>query len=166
MISKGQANRLLHSALLSRPGGSWFITAGRRLILGRALCLHMFGYKLSIRRGAALDERLGLVHKGVGQRLTANVADGESLALFFQNEVGAASSTANAARRNRASKTHAVVAGRTFQRLIFSDGVVVRLALAITKPGEKGKGDDDDRDADAEFRTIRHKNPLYAVRTD
>jgi hypothetical protein len=50
-------------------------------------------------------------------------------------------------------------ARRPLQGLIFSNGVVVGLALAVAEPGKEGQGDNDYTDTNSEFSALLHKSP-------
>jgi hypothetical protein len=62
----------------------------------------------------------------------------------------------NAAWGDSASQTHAMIARRTMQLLIFRDGVVVGFAFAVAQPSQESQGKDDYADTDAKFCPILH----------
>src|SRR5215813_11944458 len=68
----------------------------------------------------------------------------------------------NAAGLDRSSHTDAVGSRRTVQRTDFRNGVVVRLAFAVSKPGEKRHRHDDYRTPNRKFCLFLHGEHLYA----
>src|SRR5215472_1008794 len=120
----------------------------------------MLGDKASVSARAPLDKSLRLVDKRVRKRIATNVGNREGLPLLFESEVHTAGRALDAAFHDRARQTHPVAPVRGVQGLIFRNGVIVGLALAIAQPGKKRQGHDYDTDADPELRPILHKAPL------
>src|SRR5260370_18495453 len=119
----------------------------------------MFGNETPIWSGAAFHYSLGIVNKRIRQWITADVTHGKRLPFPQQDEVNTAGKTANCARLNRAPKTHAVRQVSTLQRLQFSDGVVVRLASAITQPCKECHDQDHHTDSDPKLHFFLHRLP-------
>ena len=120
----------------------------------------MLGNKLAIVGRTTLDKSLRLVDEGVWQRIGADIANRERLSLLFQDEFHAAGQVLDGTGFNSSGQAHAVIARRALQCLILRDGVVVGLALTVTKPSQEGQGDDDNANTDAEFSTSLHRAPL------
>src|SRR5262249_5130239 len=116
---------------------SWngLVATWRRLILGCTFRLHVLRNEPAVVTWTAFHQSLRFVHECVGQWIRADVAYRQLLALLFQNKFDAASGVANASRRHVASQTHTMRARGALQSLVFRNGVVVGLALAITEPG-------------------------------
>src|SRR6266403_78166 len=114
-------------------------------------------------RGNANHDSVSGVNKRIRKWITADVTHGTRLPFPQQDEVNTAGKTADCARLNRAPETHAVRQVSTLQRLQFSDGVVVRLAFAITQPRKECHGQDNHTDSDAKLHLLLHRlTPLSA----
>src|SRR5262249_7483112 len=127
-----------------------------------ALRLNMFRDEFSVRTESALNQRLGIVHERVRQRIVSRVAHRGRVSRAKQNEIGASRNMLNAAGLDRSSHTDAVGSRRTVQRADFRNGVVVRLAFAVSKPGEKRHRHDNYRTPNRKFRLFLHGEHLYA----
>jgi hypothetical protein len=123
--------------------------------------LDMLGNELAVIRGPAFNQGLGFIDKRVWKRIGPHVADGEGFALLFENEFNAAGEVLDGAGSDRPGKAHAVIAGSPLEGLIFSNGVVIGFAFAVTKPRETTKRNQNDADADAEFCASFHEIPLW-----
>src|ERR1700682_4101533 len=62
----------------------------------------------------------------------------------------------NAAFFDGAGNAHAAGTIRSVERLVFGDGVVIGLALAVTEPGQNREANQDYTNADAEFCATFH----------
>src|ERR1700730_16875095 len=89
-------------------GGVW-LGAWSSLVLRSALCLNLLGYEVAVRCHPAFDQRLGTGLKGVGQWVTADVADRELPALLFEDKVHAAVQMGYRPRANVSRHAHALV---------------------------------------------------------
>src|SRR5579859_325867 len=70
----------------------------------------------------------------------------------------------NAAGLNRTADANPVRSSRTVQSANFRDRVVVRLAFAVSKPGEKSHGYDDHGAANCKFCLFLHDEHLHVIR--
>jgi len=119
----------------------------------------MFCDERTVRTGTAFDQSLGLVDKGVRQRIRADIADRKALALLFEDEIHVTGGVPNASRGDGAGEPHAMVPRRAGQRLILRDRVIVGLAFAVAEPSQERQGDDDNANTDTEFSALLHKTP-------
>ncbi len=67
----------------------------RRLILGCALRLHLFGDKAALGHQPAFDERLRTVLESIGKGIAANVADRQVFTLLLKDKIDAVANMRN-----------------------------------------------------------------------
>src|SRR5208337_590141 len=99
----------LHAACLRRSGWSGLIATGCGFVLRSALGLNMFGNEFAVVGTAAFYKSLGLVHKGIWQRIAASVNDGQGLSLLFQDKFHAARKVLNGAGGDGPGQAHTMV---------------------------------------------------------
>src|SRR5215472_6330262 len=150
-LPRSPESYILLSWLLGASRGTLGVSPGSRFILGRAFCLDVLGLEFPIGPEVAFHKSLSLVRKGIRQRVGSRVAYGNRFPLAFQNKINPPRRVVNAAHRNGSAHANALRPLRAVQVLQFGNGVIVRLALAVPKPGEEPQRRHDNADPDSEF---------------
>src|SRR5215472_244313 len=148
---------LLHTASLGRTCcGALVVLSRGRFILRSAFRLHVLRHKSAVRAGAAFHKGLRLVRKRVRQRICANIGNRKGLSFPFQYEINAPRKVTDTPLLHGTGDAHPLCSRGSAQSLEFGNGVVIGLALAVPKPGEKPQCYHDDSDADAELCLFFH----------
>src|SRR5271169_1035351 len=150
--SVGRIGRTILGALCRRCGCSRLLVLGR--VLGGALGLQHLGVEDAVVPVAALGQRLGVVHEGVGRRLGAVINHGQHQVLLDERELHMRALALDRARRHVAGHPQALGVDAGIHRAQLLDGHVV--ALALLHPGERqvGQPEDDDPDSHAKLHVF------------
>src|SRR5271167_2077808 len=111
---------------------------------------------MAVRSETALDQSLRTVLERVGEWIAAHIADRQTLALLFENEVNAPLEMGDRTGADVAGNTHTLVKSGALQGAELGYRVVVALALCVTGVGQRYKRCNDDSRPDQKLRASLH----------
>src|ERR1700690_4449336 len=113
LVRKARTTGTIHGLPWLRRSGR---TCGAGLILGCTFCLHLLGNEAAIGLYLPLDESLRAILKGVWQRIAADVAHWQSLALLLEHKIDLPVAVGNGTRADVPANPHTLVKRRPLQR--------------------------------------------------
>ena len=106
----------------------------------------------------AFHQSLRAIFESIRQRIGANVAHRQLLALFFEDEIHSSVHVGDRASTHISGDPHALVQRCALQRGKLGNGVVVRLALSEAYVGQSQQRNYNDPGSDKKFMPSIHVN--------